>query len=145
MIDTLLKDRARFQKPPVWDEIGLKEKEYLVMTLHRPANVDEDEALKGLMDELLANTRGLPLVFPVHPRTAKMLKKLGIGHECLHMIEPLGYPEFNCLVERSKAVVTDSGGDRFRWYHRRDHRNGNSLYDPPRQYRAPGDYQYRHQ
>src|SRR6056297_3667235 len=110
MIDTLLNHRPRFQKPPVWDQVGLKEKEYLVMTLHRPANVDEEEALKGLMDELLANTRDLPLVFPVHPRTAKMLKKLGIGHDRLHMIEPLGYLEFNYLVERSKAVVTDSGG-----------------------------------
>ncbi|WP_069133106.1 non-hydrolyzing UDP-N-acetylglucosamine 2-epimerase [Rhodohalobacter halophilus] len=110
MIDTLLKHRPRFRKPPVWDEIGLKVKEYMVMTLHRPANVDEEEALKGLMDELIANTRDLPLVFPVHPRTAKMLEKLGIGHERLHMIEPLGYLEFNYLVERSKAVVTDSGG-----------------------------------
>src|SRR6056297_219691 len=110
MIDTLLKHRPRFRKPPVWDEVGLREKEYLVMTLHRPANVDEEEALKGLMDELLANTRDLPLVFPVHPRTEKMLKKMGIGHERLHMIEPLGYLEFNYLVERSKAVVTDSGG-----------------------------------
>lgn len=110
MIDTLLKHRPRFRKPPVWDEVGLKEKEYMVMTLHRTANVDEEEALKGLMDELIANTRNLPLVFPVHPRTAKMLKKLGIGHERLHMIEPLGYLEFNYLVERSKAVVTDSGG-----------------------------------
>jgi UDP-N-acetylglucosamine 2-epimerase (non-hydrolysing) len=110
MIDTLLKHRPRFQKPPIWDKIGLKEKEYIVMTLHRPANVDEEEALKGLMDELIANTQDLPLVFPVHPRTAKMLKKLGIGHERLHMIDPLGYLEFNYLVERSKAVVTDSGG-----------------------------------
>ena len=110
MIDTLLKHRPRFRKPPFWDEIALKENEYLVMTLHRPSNVDEEEALKGLMDEIIANTRELPLVFPVHPRTAKMLKKLGIGHERLHMIEPLGYLEFNYLVERSKAVITDSGG-----------------------------------
>lgn len=110
MIDTLLKHRPRFQKPDVWDDVGLEEGSYIVMTLHRPSNVDEEEALKGLMDELIANTRDLPLVFPVHPRTAKMLKKLGIGHERLHMIEPLGYLEFNYLVERSKAVVTDSGG-----------------------------------
>jgi len=110
MIDTLLKHRPRFEKPDVWDDVGLEEGSYIVMTLHRPSNVDEEEALKGLMDELIANTRDLPLVFPVHPRTAKMLKKLGIGHERLHMIEPLGYLEFNYLVERSKAVVTDSGG-----------------------------------
>jgi UDP-N-acetylglucosamine 2-epimerase (non-hydrolysing) len=52
----------------------------------------------------------LPLVFPVHPRTAKILENLGINHPRLHLIEPLGYLEFNYLVERSKAVVTDSGG-----------------------------------
>jgi UDP-N-acetylglucosamine 2-epimerase (non-hydrolysing) len=52
----------------------------------------------------------LPLIFPVHPRTASILNKMGIEHERLHMIEPLGYLEFNYLVERAKAVVTDSGG-----------------------------------
>ena len=80
------------------------------MTLHRPSNVDEVEILKSLMDEIINNTQDLPLVFPVHPRTAKILKSMGISHERLHMIEPLGYLEFNYLVERSKAVITDSGG-----------------------------------
>lgn len=110
MIDTLLKHRPRFQKPPVWDEVGLDEGEYIVMTLHRPSNVDEEEILKSLMNEIIDNSQDLPLVFPVHPRTAKMLNNLGISHERLHMIEPLGYLEFNYLVERSKAVITDSGG-----------------------------------
>lgn len=110
MIDTLLKHRSRFQKPPVWDEVGLEEGNYIVMTLHRPSNVDEEEILKSLMDEIINNTQDLPLVFPVHPRTAKILKNLGISHDRLHMIEPLGYLEFNYLVERSKAVITDSGG-----------------------------------
>ncbi|MFB5944267.1 non-hydrolyzing UDP-N-acetylglucosamine 2-epimerase [Albibacterium profundi] len=110
MIDTLLKQRPRFQKPAIWDELGLKEKEYFVMTLHRPANVDEEEKLKELMDEIIDNSNGLPLVFPVHPRTAKILSNLGVSHPRLHMVEPLGYLEFNYLVERAKAVVTDSGG-----------------------------------
>jgi len=110
MIDTLLKHRPRFQKPVVWDEVGLEEGNYIVMTLHRPSNVDEEEILKSLMDEIVANTKDLPLVFPVHPRTAKIMKNLGISYERLHMVEPLGYLEFNYLVERSKAVITDSGG-----------------------------------
>lgn len=110
MIDTLLKQRPRFQKPAVWDDLKLKEKEYLVMTLHRPANVDEESKLKTLMDEIIANSQELPLVFPVHPRTARILSGLGVAHPRLHMIEPLGYLEFNYLVERAKAVVTDSGG-----------------------------------
>lgn len=110
MIDTLLKHRSRFKKPPVWDNVMLEKGNYIVMTLHRPSNVDEEDSLKSLMDEIINNTKDLPLVFPVHPRTAKILKNLGISHDRLHMIEPLGYLEFNYLVEHSKAVITDSGG-----------------------------------
>lgn len=110
MIDTLLKQRPRFQKPAIWGELQLKEQEYLVMTLHRPANVDEESKLKSLMDEIVAHTQNLPLVFPVHPRTARILEGLGVSHPRLHMVEPLSYLEFNYLVERAKAVVTDSGG-----------------------------------
>jgi UDP-N-acetylglucosamine 2-epimerase (non-hydrolysing) len=110
MIDTLLKHRDRFQQPPIWKELKLQKNEYLVMTLHRPANVDEDEKLKILIHEIIANSHGLPLIFPAHPRTAKILSKLGITHENLHTIEPLGYLEFNYLVENSRAVITDSGG-----------------------------------
>ncbi len=110
MIDTLLKNCPRFRKPEIWDEIGLIEKEYIVMTLHRPANVDEEHKLKELLDEIIRHSNDLPLVFPVHPRTAKILETLGVNHPRLHMIEPQGYLEFNYLVEKAKAVVTDSGG-----------------------------------
>jgi UDP-N-acetylglucosamine 2-epimerase (non-hydrolysing) len=110
MIDTLLKNRIRFCKPTIWDEIGLKEKEYIVMTLHRPANVDEEFKLKDLLDEIVANSNDLPLVFPVHPRTAKIIENIGIAYSNLYLIEPLGYLEFNYLVERAKVVITDSGG-----------------------------------
>lgn len=110
MIDTLLKQRPNFKKPTIWDTLGLEEKKYIIMTLHRPANVDEGEKLKELMQQIVEHTQELPLVFPVHPRTAKILKDLGISHPRLHMIEPLSYLEFNYLVERAKAVVTDSGG-----------------------------------
>lgn len=110
MIDTLMKNRSRFRQPGIWRQLGLKEKEYLVMTLHRPANVDEENKLKALMDEIIAASNLLPLVFPVHPRTAKILSNLGINHPRLHKVEPLGYLEFNYLVEHAKAVLTDSGG-----------------------------------
>ncbi|WP_127844982.1 non-hydrolyzing UDP-N-acetylglucosamine 2-epimerase [Psychroflexus aestuariivivens] len=110
MIDTLLKQRPRFRKPPIWDQLDLRDKEYIVMTLHRPSNVDEEEKLKDLINEIIKHSNGLPLIFPVHPRTAKILKSLGINHPHLYLIEPLGYLEFNYLTERSKAVVTDSGG-----------------------------------
>ena len=110
MIDTLLKHRKNFVKPKIWDEIGLMDKNYLVMTLHRPANVDKDEKLINLIYEIVKNSNGLPLIFPVHPRTAKIIESLGIKHSNLYLIEPQGYLEFNYLVERSKAVITDSGG-----------------------------------
>jgi UDP-N-acetylglucosamine 2-epimerase (non-hydrolysing) len=110
MIDTLLKNRPQFIKPAIWDTLGLESGKYIVMTLHRPANVDEEGKLKELLQEIISNSGGLPLVFPVHPRTAKMLQGLGIADPRLHMIEPLGYLEFNYLVEKAKAVVTDSGG-----------------------------------
>src|SRR5690606_28533621 len=110
MIDTLLKHRSKFKKPSIWNMLKLEEKKYIVMTLHRPANVDEEQKLHHLMNEIIANTKDLPLVFPVHPRTARILESLGISHPRLHMIEPLGYLEFNYLVQHAKAVVTDSGG-----------------------------------
>lgn len=110
MIDTLLKHRSRFQKPEVWDRLELENGKYLVMTLHRPANVDQEDKLKDLIQKIVDHTLDLPLVFPVHPRTKKMLQNIGISHDRLHMIDPLGYLEFNYLVEKAKAVVTDSGG-----------------------------------
>lgn len=117
MIDTLLANRARFRKPEVWDELGLKEKEFVVMTMHRPANVDEENHLRAMMEQIIDNVHGLPVIFPIHPRTAKLFYGLW-GDEAelakrfpnLHIVEPLGYLEFNFLVERAKAVVTDSGG-----------------------------------
>lgn len=110
MIDTLLKQRPRFRKPALWDDFSLKNGEYMLITLHRPSNVDQEKNLKNLMDEIITHSRNLPIVFPVHPRTARILNNIGIEHERLFMVEPLGYLEFNYLVERSKAVVTDSGG-----------------------------------
>ena len=110
MIDTLLKNRSKFIKPAIWESLGLGAGNYIVMTLHRPANVDEESKLKELIQEIIDHSQDLPLIFPVHPRTAKILEGLGISHPRLHMIEPLGYLEFNYLVENSKAVITDSGG-----------------------------------
>jgi UDP-N-acetylglucosamine 2-epimerase (non-hydrolysing) len=110
MIDTLMKFRGKFKKPEFWYSLGLKKGQYIVMTLHRPANVDEEDNLKNLLQEIISNSNGLPLIFPVHPRTAKILNGLEIKNSQLHMVEPLGYLEFNYLVENALAVITDSGG-----------------------------------
>jgi UDP-N-acetylglucosamine 2-epimerase (non-hydrolysing) len=110
MIDTLMKHRPRFRRPAIWDEAGLSQNNYIVMTLHRPNNVDEENHLHALLNEIIDHSRDVPLVFPVHPRTAKILKNSGLSNPRLKMIEPLGYLEFNYLVENSLAVITDSGG-----------------------------------
>jgi UDP-N-acetylglucosamine 2-epimerase (non-hydrolysing) len=110
MIDTLLRNLSRLQPPPLWAKIGLQPQKYFVITLHRPANVDEEFKLKYLMDEIMNNVNGLPVIFPVHPRTAKILVSIGISAPNLYMIEPLGYLQFNYLVQHAKAVITDSGG-----------------------------------
>ena len=110
MIDTLMANRSRFVKPAIYDTLQLQPKHFLTLTMHRPANVDEAEKLKHLMHEIVTNVHDLPVVFPIHPRTAKVFNELGIVADNLHIVEPLGYLEFNYLVERSKAVITDSGG-----------------------------------
>ena len=110
MIDTLLKHRPRFFQPPIWAQLGLQDRQYLVMTLHRPANVDQAEKLRSLIAEITSNAQGLPIVFPVHPRTAKIFQDLGITADNLFTAEPMSYLEFNYLVERARCVITDSGG-----------------------------------
>lgn len=117
MIDTLLANRSRFRKPEVYDALGLEDKQYIMMTMHRPANVDEQEHLKALMEQIITNVHGLPIIFPIHPRTAKLFYNLWGDEQQLaqlfpnlHIVDPMGYLEFNYLVERAKAVVTDSGG-----------------------------------
>ena len=110
MIDTLLAQMPNFKKPEgeIFDQ--LIPQGYFVMTMHRPANVDQEHQLKAMIDAILEGTQGLPIVFPVHPRTAKNLQSLGISAPNLLMCEPLSYLEFNYLVQHAKGVITDSGG-----------------------------------
>lgn len=110
MIDTLLKQMPNFTRPGCWDELGLVEGRYLVMTLHRPANVDEEAKLRAMVDAIIEGSQGVPVVFPVHPRTAKVFRQAGIEAPNLHLVDPMPYLEFNYLVSKSKAVITDSGG-----------------------------------
>ncbi|MFT7082812.1 MAG: UDP-N-acetylglucosamine 2-epimerase (non-hydrolyzing) [Nonlabens sp.] len=110
MIDTLLANIERLNKPLFFTVNNLKEKQYIVLTMHRPANVDEASSLELMMNEIISNSRGLPIVFPVHPRISKIIEDLDIKASNLLIVEPLGYLEFNYLVKNSFAVITDSGG-----------------------------------
>ncbi|OGU68472.1 MAG: UDP-N-acetylglucosamine 2-epimerase [Ignavibacteria bacterium RBG_16_36_9] len=110
MIDSLLNNQSRFRKPVLWDKLNLKDKSFIIITLHRPTNVDEGNKLKSCIKEIVTNVHGLPVIFPIHPRTAKIFNDLGINEPNLVTTDPLSYLEFNYLVKRAKAVVTDSGG-----------------------------------
>jgi UDP-N-acetylglucosamine 2-epimerase (non-hydrolysing) len=110
MIDTLLANQDRLIKPQgdVYDT--LQPQKYFVMTMHRPANVDEESKLKALIAAIVSGVEGMPIIFPVHPRTAKILENMGIEYPNLHYSAPLSYLEFNHLVKYAKGVITDSGG-----------------------------------
>ncbi|MCR9289861.1 MAG: UDP-N-acetylglucosamine 2-epimerase (non-hydrolyzing) [Bacteroidetes bacterium] len=110
MIDTLLVNLDRLKKPSFFDELSLQNGKYFVMTMHRPANVDEQQKLKEFISQITSNVQGLPIVFPMHPRTKKIFDNLKIVANNLHIVAPLGYLEFNYLVKNSFAVITDSGG-----------------------------------
>jgi UDP-N-acetylglucosamine 2-epimerase (non-hydrolysing) len=110
MIDTLLINEPRFVAPEIWHTENLKPDEYIVITLHRPSNVDGEQHLLQVLNEIMKSANGLPVIFPVHPRTAQKLSALELKYSNLHFTEPLGYLEFNYLVKYAKVVLTDSGG-----------------------------------
>lgn len=110
MIDTLLKQMSHLRPPLFWDELGLQPGKYFVVTLHRPANVDGEQQLLRLLRAIVEGTEGLPVVFPVHPRTAKNLHALAGQIPGMCYVDPQGYLEFNYLVKHAKGVITDSGG-----------------------------------
>ncbi|MCM0612640.1 UDP-N-acetylglucosamine 2-epimerase (non-hydrolyzing) [Marinobacter sediminum] len=110
MIDTLLANMPRFSPPDFWEETRLEPGQYFVVTLHRPANVDASGAFAEMLQAIGESTRGLPVVFPVHPRTAKTLRDVIDLPENLVFVDPQPYLQFNYLVKNAKAVITDSGG-----------------------------------
>lgn len=115
MIDTLLMLLPRIQKEYILERLGLLGKEYAVVTLHRPSNVDSQESLKLLCELLLKAAQKIPLVFPLHPRTRARLEEYGLmdalaGEKALRILEPQPYCAFMRLVSGSSVVITDSGG-----------------------------------
>ena len=110
MIDTLLANMDRLRPPSFWQELALREGGYFVVTLHRPANVDEAQQLQAMLGAIGRGCRGVPVVFPVHPRTAATLRALPDLPANIHFVEPQPYLEFNFLAKHAKGVITDSGG-----------------------------------
>jgi UDP-N-acetylglucosamine 2-epimerase (non-hydrolysing) len=111
MIDTLLACRARAEASSVLEDLGLPGRGYAVLTLHRPANVDDPGTFGGLMRAIGRLQRELPIVFPVHPRTRRVLDAWdGERMPGLRPVDPLGYLDFLKLVAHARLVLTDSGG-----------------------------------
>lgn len=110
MIDTLRHHQREFLPPQFFSEMGLGKGEYFVLTLHRPANVDDPNHLSALLRAIDANARNLPVIFPVHPRTAKILSSLPKLPPSIHPVTAQPYLEFNFLVSNARCVITDSGG-----------------------------------
>ncbi len=109
MIDTLLTFRTRFKRPDLYDEHKLKKGKYLILTLHRPSNVDETEEFNDKLKFICEQALHTQIIFPIHPRTQKHLNLDAIPKNLI-ITSPLGYLEFNYLVENALGVLTDSGG-----------------------------------
>lgn len=117
MIDSLVQALPLAERRPILRELELRPRGYGLVTLHRPSNVDDPDALAGILAALREIGRELPLVFPVHPRTRQRLTALSkdtplatTGSGALRMIEPLGYLDFLQLTRHARLVLTDSGG-----------------------------------
>jgi UDP-N-acetylglucosamine 2-epimerase (non-hydrolysing) len=115
MIDSLLKHLALAEESRVRETLGIAGGEYAVVTLHRPSNVDDPEALARILSALEKISERLTVVFPAHPRTRKNLAEFGLLERTeratgLRLIEPLGYLDFLRLYSGARLVLTDSGG-----------------------------------
>lgn len=114
MIDALHRARPAATRRAVWSVQGLPEGGYILVTLHRPSNVDDDARLLEIAAELASLGRSVPIVFPAHPRTGQKLAALGVSPQLelagVRIIEPLSYIDFLSLEVGAGAIVTDSGG-----------------------------------
>lgn len=115
MIDTLRRFQARAAESKILDRLGLKPKGYVVLTLHRPANVDAPATFGRILDALEKIQTSKPVIFPTHPRTRAKMNKSLIGQRLaaapgINVIDPLGYHDFLQLMSHAACVLTDSGG-----------------------------------
>ena len=110
MIDSLRANIDKALAERSWQRFGLEPGHYGLVTLHRPANVDEPNVFLEIAAALTEISRDIPLLFPVHPRTRGHIEKIGIDLNAVKLIEPLGYMEFLGLMAKAGVVLTDSGG-----------------------------------
>ena len=110
MIDTLYQNLDRISAPDFWKKFNLETGNYIILTLHRPSNVDEEKSLIDLLqgiDEMVGHKK---IIFPIHPRTKAILGETNLNLKNIIFVEPQGYLNFMYLIKNSFAVITDSGG-----------------------------------
>jgi len=115
MIDSLLSNLDRAKNSTIGTALGVDNKKYALLTLHRPSSVDDRAAFRRILEALEQIAQRLPIVFPAHPRARKMLAEYGLSEDVekiddLRLIEPLGYLDFLNLMRGARVVLTDSGG-----------------------------------
>jgi UDP-N-acetylglucosamine 2-epimerase (non-hydrolysing) len=115
MIDTLLKNRVKAQGSTILNRLALNSNKYALLTLHRPANVDDQQVFGHILDAIDFILKDMPVIFPVHPRTRKNLYSTALGKRVdnmaeLRLMDPLGYLDFLRLMTSATVVLTDSGG-----------------------------------
>ncbi|MGB8953523.1 MAG: UDP-N-acetylglucosamine 2-epimerase (non-hydrolyzing) [Candidatus Aminicenantales bacterium] len=113
MIDSLLDNLQKARSSTILTQLKLDPARFVYVTLHRPANVDEQNSLSTIIAGLERLSRRLPVVYPIHPRTRKKLEDFGLmprTNDGLLLLEPLGYHASLCLTEHARVVLTDSGG-----------------------------------
>ncbi|MGW8249891.1 MAG: non-hydrolyzing UDP-N-acetylglucosamine 2-epimerase, partial [Anaerolineales bacterium] len=115
MVDSILAALSKAKERRSWSEFGLEPGGYAILTLHRASNVDDPQTLSRLMNSILQVSRLIPVIFPVHPRTANRLAESGIMEEIVSypgmiLSQPLGYLDFLGMMGDAKMILTDSGG-----------------------------------
>lgn len=114
MVDSLLRFKGKAEAARAWETFGVPAGGYGLVTLHRNFNVDQPETLAELVQALVAIQKEVPLVFPVHPRTAEQFKVHNLADQLsasgVQLLDPLGYLDFLSLMIKAKFVLTDSGG-----------------------------------
>jgi UDP-N-acetylglucosamine 2-epimerase (non-hydrolysing) len=115
MIDSLLRHRPRARRPAILDRLGLADRGYAVLTLHRPSNVDRRETFLAVLDAIEPVVAAMPVLYPVHPRSRRLLDEHGLTSALarlarLQLVDPLGYLEFLYVMDHARLALTDSGG-----------------------------------
>lgn len=115
MIDTLVAFKEKISRRAIPSELGLSPANYVLLTMHRPSSVDHPETLAGILEALNHLQREIPILFPIHPRTAQRIKDFGLSTlletmSNLKIVKPLGYLDNLCAMSSAKLVLTDSGG-----------------------------------